>query len=286
MGKYQLKHLGLEVIINNTVFTPEEGKLEVDHINRNTLDFKLSKLRFVSRSENLKNRKLLTPNKYIVYQKFDEFHNLIEEIPYSSDKSRMFEYINKSVKNNKMAYGFFWKRVDLELDTYINNYKIDLSKEEFIPIPGDNLKREISRNGIILEPNWKYSIGWRDLGGYRKLTVGGHHKYIHRLVYELFSKDTLTSSDYIDHIDTDPQNNSLSNLRKVSQKENMNNPVTVSKLSKPVLKYSLDGKLLEQFPSLTKACASIGISRDNNCIRLCCEGKLQKSHGFIWKYKD
>ena len=56
----------------------------------------------------------------------------------------------------------------------------------------------------------------------------------------------------------------------VNQKENMNNPETISKISKPVLKYTLDGDFLEEFSSLTKACENIGISRDNNCIRLCC----------------
>ena len=96
----------------------------------------------------------------------------------------------------------------------------------------------------------------------------------------------MSSSDYIDHVDTDPQNNCLNNLKKVNQRENMNNPITINKLSKSVLKYSLDGELLEEFSSLTKACESMGLSRENNCIKLCCEGKLSKSHGYIWKFKN
>ena len=48
----------------------------------------------------------------------------------------------------------------------------------------------------------------------------------------------------------------------------------------------LDGELLEEFSSLTKACESMGLSRENNCIKLCCEGKLSKSHGYIWKFKN
>lgn len=65
----------------------------------------------------------------------------------------------------------------------------------------------------------------------------------------------------------------------------MNNPKTKEKLSKPVLKYSLDGEFLEEYPTLTSACKSLELNRDNNCIQLCCEGKLSKSHGYKWKYK-
>lgn len=275
----------VHLLVAKTFLIKEEGKPEVDHINRDTLDFRLINLRWVSRKENLENRKPLQSNKYIIYQKLDDNGDLIEELSSSEIKSSKMNYINKSIIDNKKAYGFFWKRIDLELEDYIKKHNLDLTKEVFIQIPGDPSKRQISSNGIILEYGWIYSIGWGDIGGYRKTSINKHPKYIHRLVYDLFSGDKLASSDYIDHIDTDPQNNCLNNLKKVNQGENMNNPITVSKFSKPVLKYSLDGEFLEEFPSLAKACEGMGLRRENNCIRLCCEGKLSKSHGYIWKFK-
>ena len=235
------------------------------------------------RQENLKNRSTSQVNKYIIYQKYNDTWELIEEIPYSKISSSSRNYINKSIINKVKAYDFYWKRVDKELI----KHNIDLSKEVFISIPNDPQNRKISKSGIILEYGWIYSIDWADLGGYRKISIKEHPVFIHRLVYELFSGDTdkLTEKDYIDHLDTDPQNNNLRNLKRVNQKENMNNHITVNKLSKPVLKYSLNGEFLEEFPSLTKACESIGLDRENNCIRLCCEGKLSKSHGYVWKFK-
>lgn len=281
----------IHILVAKTFLIPDnEDSIEVDHINRDTLDFKLSNLRYVTRRENLVNRRKSKINASIFYQKFDDSGNLIEEYSHEDMGKKFGEnkrsYIISSIRDNKKAFGFYWKRVDYELNDYVDKYKIDLSKEEFVNIPNDPINRKISSNGIILTNDWIYSVGWKDIAGYRKISINGHPVCIHRLVYELFSSDSLTSEDYIDHIDTDPQNNSRHNLRKVSQKENMNNPITIQKLSKAVLKYSLSGELIDEFPSLTKACESVGIKRNNNCIRLCCEGKILKSHGYIWKYKN
>lgn len=273
-------------LVAKTFLIEEDGKPEVDHINRNTLDFRLSNLRWVSRSENLKNRRPPKKLKSIIYQKLDDLGCTLEEIPACKFKRTEIKHINRSILNNSKAYGFSWKRVDLELEEYLDKYRIDLSEERFTEIPGDPQKRKISENGVVLENEWIYSIGWKDAGGYRKIMIDGHPVFIHRLVYKLFSGDTLTGSDIIDHIDTDSQNNQLSNLRKVDQKGNMNNPVTIEKLSKPVLKYSLEGEFLEEFSSMDSACESIGVKRSNNCIRLCCKGRTSKSHGYIWKFKD
>lgn len=285
VGNYKKSYM-IHRLVASTFLEQEYGKPEVDHINRDTLDFRLINLRFASRKENLKNRSKPLTNRFITYQEFDDSLNLIREIPSSDIKPLKRNYINKSIINKSKAYGSFWKRIDKELEEYLVKYKVNLTEEIFLSIPNDPSNRKISSNGIVLEHGWIYSIGWSDIGGYRKISINGHPKYIHRIVYELFSGDTLTNEDYIDHIDTDPQNNLLNNLRKVNQKENMNNPETISKISKPVLKYTLEGDFLEEFSSLTKACENIGISRDNNCIRLCCEGIISKSHGYIWKYKN
>lgn len=50
-------------------------------------------------------------------------------------------------------------------------------------------------------------------------------KTIHRLVAEAFIPNTL-NKPYIDHIDTNPQNNNVENLKWVTQKENCLNPTT------------------------------------------------------------
>lgn len=275
----------VHILVAKTFLEKEEGKPEVDHINRDTLDFRLENLRWVNRLENLRNRNVPQYNKYIIYQKLDDNGNVIEEISFKGFESKIItDRINRVIVKNKKAYGYYWKRINLEINEYTKKHNIDLDKEEFIPIPND--RRKISKSGIILTNDWLYSLGSECLGGYRKIKINNQPVYVHRLVYELFTGDKLTESDFIDHIDTDAGNNTLDNLRKVDQKGNMNNPITVSKVSIPVAKYSLDGVFIEEYPSISNACMSMGLSRTNNCISMCCKGKINTSHGFIWKYKN
>lgn len=62
-------------------------------------------------------------------------------------------------------------------------------------------------------------------------TIDGKYVLVHRLVWETFNSHIPKDME-IDHIDTDKHNNKLDNLRCVSHKENINNPLTKSKMSK------------------------------------------------------
>lgn len=59
--------------------------------------------------------------------------------------------------------------------------------------------------------------------GYLRVQIGNKHYLIHRLVYQTWSENKLDNYLVIDHIDSNPQNNNITNLRQVSQKENVEN---------------------------------------------------------------
>lgn len=67
-----------------------------------------------------------------------------------------------------------------------------------------------------------------DRGGYVK--IGGYIK-LHRAVAELFIPNPENKPE-VDHIDGNPSNNHVTNLRWVTHKENMNNPVCKQRMSK------------------------------------------------------
>lgn len=75
-----------------------------------------------------------------------------------------------------------------------------------------------------------------DRAGY--MVVGLHkdgkttYKKVHTIVVESFLGE-IPNGKEIDHIDSNKSNNSLSNLRVCSHKENMNNPITMSKNRQP-----------------------------------------------------
>jgi hypothetical protein len=64
-------------------------------------------------------------------------------------------------------------------------------------------------------------------GGYRRVQGPNHsgHHSVHRLVYSAWGIDMISPYLVIDHIDADPANNNISNLRQVTQKENIQNAI-------------------------------------------------------------
>ena len=127
---------------------------------------------------------------------------------------------------------------------------------------------------------------------------------VHRLVAKSFI-DNPGNKPCIDHINGNKADNKVTNLRWVTYKENMRNPLTKEKMSnirsnglsdkiiqskkdkgiiKKVYQFSLDGKLLNTYESISDANRATNILASSICE--CCQGKSGYSHagGFIWSY--
>lgn len=61
--------------------------------------------------------------------------------------------------------------------------------------------------------------------GYHRVEIKNRHYLIHRLVFQAWGTEELDNEKVIDHIDANPDNNHISNLRQVTQKENINNSI-------------------------------------------------------------
>lgn len=62
-------------------------------------------------------------------------------------------------------------------------------------------------------------------GYHRVIIKHKRHKSVHRLVYETWGNDELDESKVIDHINGDTSCNNISNLRQVTQRENIQGAV-------------------------------------------------------------
>lgn len=131
----------------------------------------------------------------------------------------------------------------------------------------------------------------RDTYGYLHISLsknGERKQYlIHRLVAQAFiaNPDNLSM---INHKDENPSNNRVENLEWCTAKYNNNYGTKIQriagKLSKPVLQFTKDGKLVKEWKSTMDVERNLGYSKGN--ISSCCTGRYKSAYRFIWKYKD
>lgn len=129
------------------------------------------------------------------------------------------------------------------------------------------------------------------VSGYYKVRLSKNGKVrdflVHKLVYSVFNNEPyLTGREkIIDHIDANKLNNEITNLRKVTNSENALAALytqEVNNSAKAVQQYSLDGELLNTFPSAREAARQLNL--DSSTISKVCRGVNKTHGGFIFKY--
>lgn len=128
---------------------------------------------------------------------------------------------------------------------------------------------------------------------------------VHRLVYEAFH-GPIPDGLQIDHIDGDKANNTLSNLRAVTPKENVNNPITLERVkesnrkkarnlewrekmrqtkkrSTPVVQINIENdEVVRVWNTASEACRELGINNGN--LSSCCHGRQKTAGGYRWRF--
>lgn len=137
---------------------------------------------------------------------------------------------------------------------------------------------------------------YETFGGYLYITIRGGEfegkKYkVHRLVALYFLPNPDNKSQ-VDHIDGNPKNNKVDNLRWVTPEENSNNSVTKENQRKslkgktftPVSMYDKNGNHIKDFKSISDAARYIQGNVQN--ISQCLHNKRDFYKGYIWKFKE
>lgn len=192
-----------------------------------------------------------------------------------------------------------------------------INTDEWKPIDGYEDRYMVSVYGEIASINNGFRILKQEVkdhnGIYARINLSKNgkskHHSVHRLVANAFLPN-LNEKPEIDHIDGNPLNNHVSNLRWVTRSENEMNPITrkrisiankgrsitwgdkISKTMKgrvgklcnrsiPVNQYSIDGKYIKTFESSCIASRELGIGQSS--IWSCVHGKYKTAGGFIWK---
>ena len=173
--------------------------------------------------------------------------------------------------------------------------------EVWKPIMGYEGLYEVSNLGRVKsfakDKNGKIMSPCDNSKGYKYVTLGRgskHKYYIHRLVALHFIPNPENKPE-IDHINGNPSDNRVENLRWATKLENMNNPITNKRMSDKkkgcegnnktsVIQFDLEGNLIKKWDKIKDAVEATDTNRTS--IISCANGRYKTAGNSIWKYYD
>ena len=128
--------------------------------------------------------------------------------------------------------------------------------------------------------------------GYVYIEINGKLRLMHRVMAVAFDLPRRDDQDTVDHIDNDPSNNRLDNLRWASRSEQIRHSYATNdkrassapKQSKPVLGRELGTEEWKLYPS-TQGAARV-LSLNQGSISDCCIGKRKRTGEYEFKWAE
>ncbi len=170
-----------------------------------------------------------------------------------------------------------------------------MTDEEWKNVPIINgrsfLNYEASSLGRIRNKNTKYIFsnkpnvakyvrnGFTDDEG-NEITISAHNIIARTFIGEP-EFDNLT----VDHINGNPTDNQVANLRWATKKEQNDNSDKSNHGCKgqPIIQYTMSGKEIKRWPTITEAARKLRINNSN--IGEVCKGKYKQAGGFKWEFE-
>jgi len=175
----------------------------------------------------------------------------------------------------------------------LNDLLEKIGDEEYRILTFKEKNLYVTSSGRFFRETGREIFGTKHPSGYVAVGFAGMTKSAHRLVWEAFHGE-IPSGMEIDHINTNKQDNSISNLRIATHKDNCNNPLSIENytkhnkeanrdyLRKKVYQYTIDGELVKEWNSAME-CAHNGYTY--KCVLDCCCGRQHTHKNFLWSHE-
>ena len=128
--------------------------------------------------------------------------------------------------------------------------------------------------------------------GYLQVCLTKNGKYctrsVHRLVAEAFISNP-NNLPQVNHKDGNKENNKVDNLEWCTAKENSRHAIKTGLKkkynNKRVEQYSLDGKYIKTWNSMTEFYKENNLNLKSSGITVSCKSKIKSAFGYLWKYE-
>lgn len=149
----------------------------------------------------------------------------------------------------------------------------------------------VSDKGEVRKDTTNHLMKLQIQQGYSHVTIQINGKpkrfRVHRLVAEAFIPNP-DGKPYVNHIDGNRQNNSITNLEWVTPAENTRHAVDTGLMlptrERAVVQFSLDGGKIAEYVSISAAARETNSKDEKIC--LCCQLQREQHNGYQWRYKN